>query len=284
MRERLQKNGAFAPDFIVIGAMKAGTTTLNRYLNQHSDISMARIKETDFFLNDAAESLDRTWYKAQFDLTRDCLGETSPNYTKYDIFPGVPERIHAVAPDVKLIFVARDPVSRFASHYRHSWLQGHMSVAPQDLLGSPNGSHMIECSRYATQLEKYLRYFDRAQILIIDFDTLCTDPQLILNEIAEFLGLCSVRITEITAANTADQVARIPRFVKRAARSRFGRRIDRFMSGGTKQALSRVVSRRHPMAVPTLEYDVLQRATELLHEDAVQFRTMTGRDFVQWSV
>ncbi|MDJ0992322.1 MAG: sulfotransferase [Dinoroseobacter sp.] len=283
-RDLGRKAEAFAPHFFVIGAMKAGTTTLSRYLDQRSDTGMPRIKETDFFLKDPNANLGMEWYKAQFDRTRDCLGEVSPNYTKYDIFPGVPERIRAVAPDASLIFIARDPVARFASHYRHSWLHGHMRVAPEDLLGSENGRHMIECSRYANQLNKYLACFDRSQLLIVDFDTLCETPQVVLNEITGFLGLHREQVTEVAAANTADQVARIPPFIKRAARSKLGRRIDRFIPNGTKQALGRAVSRRDPCYAPVLEKEVLQRAADLLREDAERFRTLAGRSFAQWSV
>lgn len=274
----------FAPHFFVIGAMKAGTTTLHQYLDQRDDISMARIKEADYFLQDAETGLGEEWYKAQFDLTRSCLGEASPNYTKYDIFAGVPERIHAVAQDAKLIFSARDPVARFASHYRHSWLHGHMRVAPQDLLSSANGRHMIECSRYAAQLEKYLAYFDRRQLLIIDFETLCNSPQTVLDEIGGFLGLATQRISKFVATNTADQVARIPPFIKRAARSKLARRVDRFFPNGARQVLGRALSRRDPIEVPVLGKNVLQAASELLREDADRFRKIAGMEFAQWSV
>ncbi|MEM9395655.1 MAG: sulfotransferase [Pseudomonadota bacterium] len=274
----------FAPHFFVIGAMKAGTTTLNRYLDQRSDTGMPRIKETDFFLRDRRAGLGMEWYKSQFDLSRQCLGEVSPNYTKYDIFPGVPQRIHAVAPDAKLIFIARDPVARFASHYRHSWLHGHMRKAPENLLSSENGRHMIECSRYANQLEKYLAYFDRSQLLIVDFDILCRSPQVVVDEITGFLGLPREQVKEIGAANTADQVARIPPFVKRLARSRLGRHIDRFIPNDTKQALGRAVSRRHPIYAPVLGTSVLQAARDLLREDTARFRKLAGPSFEQWSI
>ncbi len=274
----------FAPDFFIIGAMKSGTTTLHRYLDQRDDVGMARIKETDYFLQDTHKALGADWYKSQFDLTRACLGEASPNYAKYDIFPGVPDRIHSAAPRAKLIFIARDPVTRFASHYRHSWLHGHMRVPPEDLLASDNGRHMIECSRYTAQLEKYLQKFDRAQLLIVDFDQLCDIPQTVLDDIAMFLKLEPENITELAATNTAEHVARIPPFIKRAARSKLARRVDRFFPNGTRQALGRALSRRDPIDVPDLSEDILMAAAEMMRDDASRFRAMAGRDFAQWSV
>ncbi len=284
VRDAKQLGRDFAPDFFVIGAMKAGTTTLNRYLDQRSDIGMARIKETDYFLQDAHTGLGPDWYRSQFDLTRVCLGEASPNYTKHDIFPNVPERIFAAAPKAKFIFSARDPIDRFASHYRHSWLHGHMRVPPEELMASDNGRHMISCSSYAAQLDKYLALFDREQFLIIDFDLLCSKPQSVLDEIAGFLGLAVEDAAEVLAANTADQVARIPPFIKRAARSKLARRVDRFIPDGTRQALGRALARRDPIPVPTLGDDVLEEAKTQLRADAARFRKLANREFSQWCV
>lgn len=274
----------FAPDFFIIGAMKAGTTTLNHYLDQSHDISMARIKETDYFLHRPEDGIGPDWYKSQFDLSFRCLGEASPNYTKHDTFPGVPERISAIAPDARFVFSARDPVARFASHYRHSWLHGHMRVAPQDLLASTQGRHMIECSRYAAQIEKYLNYFDRSQFLVVDFETICRDPQTVVNEITDFLGLPPTLISQTAARNTADHIARIPPFVRRAARHRIVRRIERYFPKSTRETLGRAISWRQPMSVPELGQDVLDAAGEMLREDSARFRDIAGLGFAQWCV
>ena len=99
-----------------------------------------------------------------------------------------------------------------------------------------------------------------------------------------FLKLEPENITELAAANTAEHVARIPPFIKRAARSKLARRVDRFFPNGTRQALGRALSRRDPIDVPDLSEDILMAAAEMMRDDANRFRAMAGRDFAQWSV
>jgi hypothetical protein len=284
-RSRLDRRiGAFAPDFFVIGTMKGGTTTLYRYLTQFPAIGLSRIKETDYFIAQKNYVMGEAWYRRQFDLGCPLLGEVSPNYTKYDIFPGVPERIARAAPGARLIFIARDPVVRFASHYRHSWSFGHTRVKPADLLESGNGRHMIECSRYGAQIERFLTLFDRRQFLFLDFDKLCEAPQGVCDAVADFLGIDRQVIQTELPANTADQVARIPGFVKRAARSALVRRFDRVIPGSAREILRRVLAVRKPERAPDLDAQLLDDVADLLRADAQLFRDISGMEFGQWRV
>jgi hypothetical protein len=281
---RLRRKADFAPDFIVIGAMKAGTTTLRNYLAQFGEIGMSRTKETDYFIAEKNFPLGKGWYERQFDLSRPLLGEASPNYAKYDIFPGVPERIARVAPKAKLIFIARDPVMRFASHYRHSWSHGHMRVRPAALLAGANGRHMIECSRYGAQIDRYLAQFDREQLLFLDFDELCKAPRGLCDEVADFLGIDRRPIRSELPANTADQIAHVPQFLKRAARTTLARRFDRFIPKATRTWVRKAASFRKPETAPDLGTALLEEVADLLRDDAGHFRELSGKEFGQWRV
>ncbi|MCC0062933.1 MAG: sulfotransferase domain-containing protein [Defluviimonas sp.] len=273
-----------APDFIVIGTMKGGTTALYRYLAQFPDIGLSRIKETDYFVAEKNFGLGPAWYRQQFSASARLIGEVSPNYTKFDLFPGVPERIARVAPNVRLIFIARDPVARFASHYRHSWTVGHMRVRPEDLLASGNGRHMISCSSYAAQIGRYRDWFDPRQFLFLDFDVLRTTPQAVCDELALFLGMAKQQIGVEAPANTAEDVARIPGILQRAARTRMARRFDRYLPPAMRMALRRAFANRRPDTSPVLGAELLQRAADLLRDDATSFRYLSGKDFAQWRV
>ena len=274
----------FAPDFFIIGAMKAGTTTLYRYLQQYEDVGMSRIKETDFFVAEKNFDLGDTWYKSQFDLNRPLLGEASPNYTKHDVFPGVPARIARAAPNARFIFLARDPVDRFVSQYRHSWLHGHMRAQPQGLLTSDTGRHMIECSRYGVQIAQYLTQFDRAQFLFLDFDVLCTRPQDTLNQVAGFLDLPHRSITHEAPANTAAHTAHVPGIVKRAARSKLARRFDYLIPRSTHEIVRRAFAIRKSPPVPLLDQNLRSKIADLLRKDAQRFRMISGLECPQWCV
>ena len=112
------------PTFIVIGAMKCGTNSLHRYLKLHPQICMSSTKEPNYFVEEKnyAEGID--WYQSLFKDSTKALGECSTNYSKRPFFQGVAQRIQAVLPDVKLIYLLRDPVERIISHYRHNFAEG----------------------------------------------------------------------------------------------------------------------------------------------------------------
>ena len=107
------------PTFITIGAMKCGTHSLHQYLDLHPEIAMSQRKELNFFLTEAKFAQGLEWYSAQIAGNGTARGESSPNYSKCHMFPGVAERMHATLPDIKLIYLVRDPVERAVSHYVH---------------------------------------------------------------------------------------------------------------------------------------------------------------------
>ena len=113
------------PTFLIIGAMKGGTTSLHRYLRQHPEVFMPARKELNFFLDeytgppiDPPEernwSRGIAWYKHQFaDVARErAVGEASANYSRYPTYPGVAESIAAVVPNVRLVYLVRNPIDR----------------------------------------------------------------------------------------------------------------------------------------------------------------------------
>ena len=270
--------------FIVIGSMKSGTTSLYQHLLAHPEVAMSRMKETDYFVEDGNWPLGEEWYNKQFAKDRPVTGEVSPNYSKHDVFPGVPERIAAYNPDTKLIFLARDPVDRFMSHYRHVSVMGHTDVTPDDLMGSHSGNHILETSRYAAQLETFLKVFPRDNLLILDFAELKDDPQSTINRVTTFLDLAPLTIGEIATQNDAQSIAAMPSFVQRIWRSRLKRRIDPQISRGMRDKARKLLSRGKPKALPDIPDSLRADAAVHLAEDATQFRTLSGLPFSDWAV
>lgn len=182
------------PTFIVIGAMKAGTTSLYHYLRDHDQIFMSRIKELDFFVTESNWSRGMSWYRHQFSGAGDALarGEASTLYTKFPEYQGVPERIARTLPDVQLIYVVRDPIVRLRSHYQHRVMTGAETAPPEvALLENPT---YVTTSKYAMQLERYLDHFPREQVLIVRSESLRTERQATVREVYDFLGVDSSRI------------------------------------------------------------------------------------------
>ena len=105
-------------DFIIIGAQKAGTTSLFRYLNEHPNIYMPPGKENPFFSDNETFARGWAWYINEYyneAPAERVWGKATPPYMTY---PGVPGRIRRILPDVKLIALLRNPLERAYSHYR----------------------------------------------------------------------------------------------------------------------------------------------------------------------
>ena len=82
---------------------------------------MSKQKELDFFVDQLNWRKGIDWYESQFTGTAKIHGESSPSYAMYPNFLDVPERMHSVVPDAKLIYIVRDPIERIVSHYLHQW-------------------------------------------------------------------------------------------------------------------------------------------------------------------
>jgi hypothetical protein len=191
------KAGQDLPNFIVIGAMKSGTTSLYQYLKNHEQVFMPTVKELDFFVAESNWSRGLGWYRHQFRAAGGALarGEASTLYTQYPTHDGVPERIARVLPGARLVYVVRDPVERMRSHYQHFLLTGAEERPPEEaLLENPV---YLECSRYAMQLEQYLDHFPREQILILTSEALRLDRRATVRQVYEFIGVDPTRVPEV---------------------------------------------------------------------------------------
>ena len=105
--------------------MKCGTTSLHNYLNLHPEIYMQEEKELDYFIEKRNYKKGLNWYKSKFNSKNSkILGESSPYYTKYPLFKDVPKNIFNLIPDIKMIYIVRDPITRLISHYKHNYMLG----------------------------------------------------------------------------------------------------------------------------------------------------------------
>ncbi len=175
------------PNLIIIGAMKAATSSLHYYLGCHPEISMSRVKELNFFVAERRWGRGVAWYESQFAPGK-VRGEASPLYTMHPRFSGVPERMAEVVPEARLIYVVRHPVARAVSQYIHEWTAGVERQPLADVLARPDG-HYVQASCYHAQLERYLRWFAREQILLLTAEDLERDRRGTLGRVFRFLGV-----------------------------------------------------------------------------------------------
>lgn len=263
------------PDFLIIGAMKAGTTTLYEYLSRHPAVGMSREKETDYFV--AGRGWDRglPWYQAQFSPGKQVYGEASPNYTKCQAFAGAPDRVARLIPAVKLIFIARDPVARAESQYRHAVLSGE--ALPDQLIGTHHLQHLIDVSSYAAQIDPWLARFPRENFLFLQFEDLIRDPAPELTQLAGFLGIADAWPAPGTiAANSSDSLARLPPWLFVLRKMRAAGWLKELMSAEMRGRLKGMLQGRRARVAPDLPPDVLNHIRAALAADKERFAAMSG--------
>jgi Sulfotransferase domain len=205
------------PDFLVIGAQKAGTTALYAYLRWHPGISGPSWKEASFF--DRHYVRGEAWYRGHFpnpvrmwrseraNGRRLVVGEASPSYI---LHPLAPERVNRLIPDVRLVALLRDPIDRAYSHYQHEVVRGTETLPFEEALDAEEErlrgevermiadpayfSHAwwnftyLARGRYAEQLERWFAVFPREQLLVVASADLHDRPAETYGEILDFIG------------------------------------------------------------------------------------------------
>jgi hypothetical protein len=181
------------PDFLIIGAMKAGTTTLFRDLEVNPACFFSMDKEPHNLVHDAVlTDAGREAYSAMFQRARpeQLCAEASTGYTKRPTNEGVAARARKLLGEgLKVIYIVREPVSRTVSHHYHSFTYNETALTVDDAVRQ--SSSFIDYSRYAWQLEPWLAEFGRAQVHIIRFETYVKNRAATVEEVSKFLGIPS---------------------------------------------------------------------------------------------
>jgi hypothetical protein len=195
------------PDFLILGAQKAGTTALYAYLRWHPEITGPSFKEVSFF--DRHYAKGERWYRAHMPVRRRSLvGEASPSYLFH---PLAPERVARLLPDARLIALLRNPVDRAFSHYQHEVALGReplsfeaavdreeerMQGELDRMLRDPSYFSLawwnytyVARGRYAEQLERWFASFPREQLLVLFTEELSADTARTYRRVLGFLGV-----------------------------------------------------------------------------------------------
>jgi hypothetical protein len=203
----IKRSSHSTPDFLIIGVVKGGTTSLYQYLAQHPDILIPTKKEIRYF-GQYGQYNGLKWYLNHFPLKSEMHNKITFEATPSYISAGAKsaKQVADLFPKMKCILILRDPVKRAFSHW--AFYQKHskqikeygflldtrsFSEAVEEELNTPEtvkGIHTyIKRGLYADQLKSWYQYFDKEKILIIDFDDLKFNPKSILKDVAIFLNI-----------------------------------------------------------------------------------------------
>lgn len=176
------------PDFVLIGAMKCGTSTLAAQLGAQQGLFVTSPKEPNYFSDDDAFARGPGWYAALFDAAQanDLKGEASTHYTKLPDLPQTLPRMQAALTDVRVVYMIRDPLDRLVSHYIHEWSQGVIKGSLADALDRHPA--MINYGLYGMQIAPWIETWGSNAVLLTSLERLRVDPQAELTRIAAHLG------------------------------------------------------------------------------------------------
>lgn len=181
------------PNLVVIGAMKASTTTFYELITRHPKIWFSSEKEPHYFTSTDYESTD-AWnrYLQLFDAAPPdvkYIGEASTGYSKAPHFGDTPRRLMDRLNNPKLIYLVRDPVARTISNYHHSYLSGHYAPGTTLSEALEKDSILIDASCYERQIASYEEVFHPSNLLILTTDELHASHARVMNRVEEFLDL-----------------------------------------------------------------------------------------------
>lgn len=198
------------PDFVILGAQKAGTTSLYSYLSQHPQICPSAFKEVHFF--DLYYEKGISWYRAHFPALADLdptqiTGEATPYYLFH---PLAAKRMSAVLPNAKLIILLRNPVDRAISHFYHEVQRGKEYLSLEQALRAEDGRLAKELPKlilnsqyrsfahqrfsyksrgiYVNQIRSYLKYYQPEQFHLICSERFFAETEDVYREVLHFLN------------------------------------------------------------------------------------------------
>ncbi len=281
------------PDFLVIGAMKGGTTSLYHYLNAHPQVYMTKVKEVDFFTTELNWNKGFDWYTKQFAGAppEAKKGEASTSYTKFPRYSGVAPRIAEHLPEARLIYVVRDPMERIRSHYQHNVAIGEEPRSIEKAVAE--NPVYIDYSRYAMQLDQYLEHYDRERVLLITSEDLRNKREETFKLVLDFLEVdphAEVPALEREYYKTEERPAYGPvvgaarRTLKRLFPKSVGLWRGRFVPASVKRRIGKPVTEQQHITSSRIPDETRERIARELHDDVARLRSFLGEGFSGWGI
>jgi Sulfotransferase family len=216
----------YAPDVLIIGAPKAGTSALHAALAQHPQIYASPVKEPKYYMcwdapppsyrgpGDAHSNQEWVWRRADYEALFSHAGddvlrlESTPFYL---YMPGARRRIAEELPQAKLIVIVRDPIDRAYSNWMHLWVDGLEPISDfvpawhaedrRVVRGWAPFWHYRRLGRYGEQLADLFEFVERDKVLVLRYWQLVSHPDETLNRVARFLGIAEDQVTTIPPDN-----------------------------------------------------------------------------------
>ena len=304
------------PTFLIIGAGKSGTTSLHKYLNQHPEVFMCPVKETNFFELEGEAVLvngkeDRqafkhypqsvtSWdkYVQLFEQATKAkaIGETSPMYL---YGKRSPEQIQKYLPNAKLIVILREPTSRLYSRYLHLARDGRLPTPNfEDALNKENEvwwtrNDLIQEGFYYKHLSRYFNIFPKNQIKVFLYEDLQREPVRVMKEIFDYIGVDAeftpnMEVTYNLSGKPKNSL--INRLIGadgvliRSAKAVLPGVVQKLKSSTASQKMVQNI-RKQNLERPAVSHDVKKRFySEVYASDIEKLEKLIDRDLSRWKI
>ena len=294
------------PNFVIIGAARSGTTSLYRYLSEHPDVFTSPVKETNYFAWEAERPAEGSApipeqmypirvaaaYRALFDEVsgQRAIGEASPRYLHV---PGVPERLAAELPDVRLVAILREPARRAYADYMVRRRKGIESRSFEALIEAeaphmhdpplPGSRPILHHGLYHAHLRRWLAAVPRDRLLVLLYDDLAADPGDLFARLCRFLGIAEISTKDSTVRHGPAGLARSPA-LDRVINGRLARSARSLLPAVVRGPARRLVrwTRRQNTHRPEMPSGLRVRLAELYRDDILALGKLIGRDLGTW--
>ncbi|MBD3296279.1 MAG: hypothetical protein GF392_02810 [Candidatus Omnitrophica bacterium] len=275
--------GIRLPDHIILGAAKAGTSSIHHYLDQHPDVFVPSPKELKFFTRPGEP--DRDEYARYFAPNTDGkkVMEVSSDY----LYSGesTPRKIKKIVPDVGLIAILRDPVERGFSDFCMDVDHGKQQKDYRKALRGRSRFRYRNQGLYHKQLSRYIEVFDRERIGIFFFEDLKRDTAGFMRKLYRYIGVTE----DVTARghfnkgsfSKSEHVQALlnrPNPVRRAIKSI----LSPFLNADKRQRLRSRLLALNRSPKPRIDPELRSELVEFYRDDILKLQELTGRDLSAW--
>jgi len=270
-------------DFIIVGAMKAGTTTFYKILKDHPEISFSKVKETHYFseTTDWRKDIDR-YHKFFNQEDGKIYGEASPPYTSYPLYGETWKSIYEYNSEMKIIYIVRDPFERSVSHYMHFYERGHIDLPIEEAF--QKFPEFLNNSRYYFQIKPYIEKFGREQVLLIDFDDYLKDKEGVLKNISSFLKIKYEGFLPLTDIHANKSIGGYKIHRRFDFLVKLGMPFVKFMPERMQLSLKKLFSDRKRAFTkkPELPPEARRKLTEYVEEEIPFLEKLLNKDLNYW--
>ncbi|MFC2114784.1 sulfotransferase [Bacteroidota bacterium] len=306
------------PNFFIIGAAKAGTTSLYRYLNQHPGIYFSPVKEPNFFSTDIKPESFKSDYRKQtpilgnkyfkdkplkdvhlsfirnedyyFQLFENVKKETAIGEcsTSYLFSTQAAKEIYSFNPDARIISILRNPIERALSHYLMGVRFGYTSkpfreTIEEDMRAKEKGWGIsklyIELGFYWEQLQRYIDLFNKNNLRFYLTDELTNNPQQLLSDVYHFLEVEDMEIQD----NGKFNEARIPKY-KKLNKILYQTGLDKYLKFLLSDSFTQKIKSSYytKEELPALNESDKLFLAEIYAEDIRKTESIIGKDLSIW--